>query len=160
MDSKTAQNAQAVYLATKVNMASREQLLLITYDVGIRACKNAESTLAVGNIEDTNRNVQKAQNVIRELMVTLNVETGGEVAKNLMKLYDFMYLLLVEANVRKETEKIATVRGMLEELKETWEEAIVKLVEENKSRVPVFPVPSGKKFEPQMIPSGGLNIAG
>ncbi|MBL3538863.1 flagellar export chaperone FliS [Aminivibrio sp.] len=157
MDSRNAQNAQAVYLATRVNTASREQLLLITYEIGVKACRNASSALASGSAEEANRNIQKAQDVLRELMVTLDVEAGGEVAEGLMKLYDFMYLLLVEANVRKEPEKISIVQGMLEELKGTWEEAVIKLAAEQQGHS--APVP-GASSERQEVPAGGLNIAG
>ena len=162
MDSKNAQNAQTVYLANKVNTASREQLLLITYDIGIKSCMAAENALETAVYDEVNKNIQKAQDVIRELMVTLRVEEGGEVAQNLMRLYDFMYLMLVEANVSKEREKISIVRGMLEELRTTWEEAIVKLAEEAGIEKPVPHLQGGAaaKEEARAVPVGGLNIAG
>ncbi len=162
MDSKNAQNAHTVYLANKVNTASREQLLLITYDIGIKSCMAAENALETGVYDAVNKNIQKAQDVIRELMVTLRVEEGGEVAQNLMRLYDFMYLMLVEANVSKEREKISIVRGMLEELRTTWEEAIVKLAEEAGIEKPVPHLQGGAaaKEEARAVPVGGLNIAG
>jgi len=163
MDSKNVQNAQTIYLANKVNTASREQLLLITYDVGIKSCKGAENALEAGIFDEANKNIQKAQDVLRELMVTLRVEEGGEIAKNLMRLYDFMYLLLVEANVGKDREKISVVRGMLEELRTTWEEAIIKLAEEAGVEKQVPHLQGGavrKKDEQRPVPAGGLNIAG
>jgi flagellar protein FliS len=161
MDSRNAQNAQAVYIANRVNTASREQLLLITYEIGVKACRNAETALVSGNTEEANRNIQKAQDVLRELMVTLNMETGGEVAEGLMKLYDFMYFLLVEANVRKEPEKVSVVRGMLEELKGTWEEALIKLAAEQQQEHHIPGIPSADvSRERQAVPAGGLNIAG
>ena len=160
MDSRNAQNAQAVYIANRVNTASREQLLLITYEIGVKACRNAETALVSGSTEEANRNIQKAQDVLRELMVTLNMETGGEVAEGLMKLYDFMYLLLVEANVRKEPEKVSVVRGMLEELKGTWEEAVIKLAaEQQEHHLPGVPSADVSR-ERLAVPAGGLNIAG
>ena len=62
-------------------------------------------------------------------MVTLNREKGGEMADKLAQLYEYMYQLLVEANMKKEVENIITVRGMLEELKATWEGALVQLLQ-------------------------------
>lgn len=163
MDSKNAHNAQTVYLANKVNTASREQLLLITYDVGIKSCRNAENALEAGVFDEVNKHIQKAQDVLRELMVTLRVEEGGEVAQNLMRLYDFMYLMLVEANVGKDREKVSIVRGMLEELRTTWEEVIIKLSEEAgiEKHVPYLQGGAAlKKDEERTVPAGGLNIAG
>jgi flagellar protein FliS len=162
MDAKNAHNAHATYLANKVNTASREQLLLITYDIGIKNCRGAETALEAGIFDEANRNIQKAQDVIRELMVTLRVEEGGEVARSLMSLYDFMYMLLVEANVGKDREKIATVRSMLEELRTTWEEAMIKLAEESGVEKTAQHIQTGTalKAEPRPVPAGGLNIAG
>ena len=77
MDVKNGQNAQAVYLATRVNTASKEQLLLLTYEIGIRACRNAEGALSSGTPEDVNKYVKKGQDVLRELMVTLDMGAGG-----------------------------------------------------------------------------------
>lgn len=160
MDPRNTQKAQAVYLTTMVSTASKEQLLLITYEIGIRSCRAAEAALSSSDTEGANHHLQKAQDVLRELMVTLNVERGGEVAEGLMKLYDYMYLLLVEANVGKSPEKVGIVRTMLEELKETWEEAIIKIAgeqQEGAQGARVLPASGGGR---QAVAAGGLNIAG
>ena len=161
MDVKNGQNAQAVYLATRVNTASKEQLLLLTYEIGIRACRNAEGALNGGSPEDLNTHVKKAQDVLRELMVTLNRETGGDVAKNLMQLYDFMYFLLVEANIGRDGEKLAVVRSMLEELKTVWEEAAAKLAAEHSALAePASSLHPKAGQQAAALSGGGLNIAG
>lgn len=163
MNPGNTQKAQAVYLSTMVNTASREQLLLITYEIGIKACRTAEAALSANDAEEANHNLQKAQNVLRELMVTLNMERGGEVAEGLMKLYDYLYHLLVEANVSKSPEKVAIVRAMLEELKETWEEAIIKIAAEEQEHAPAAPAPTASipvESGRRPVPAGGLNIAG
>ncbi|MBQ7217507.1 MAG: flagellar export chaperone FliS [Synergistaceae bacterium] len=135
-------NAQFTYQATRISTATKEQLLLITYDIGIKACRTAENALlgkTNGGTPDydlANREIIRAQEVIRELMVTLNRERGGEVATKLIQLYEYMYQLLVDANIKKEPENIRTVCGMLEELKQTWEEALLKLLKEYQAAHP------------------------
>ena len=57
-------------------------------------------------------------------------------ADKLMQLYEYMYQLLVEANMKKEPENVKTVRGMLEELKQTWESALMKLLQEYQASHP------------------------
>ena len=99
-------------------------------------------------------------------------------AQNLMRLYDYMYQLLVEANVKKLPENVRTVRTMLEELKSTWEEALMKLLKDYQEahpededlrnalsalkqdapRNPAAPAPSAPK--PASQKAGGLNLAG
>ena len=135
MAATNSSNAQFTYQATRINTATKEQLLLITYDIGIKACHTAENALLGKNggspdYDLANREVIRAQEVIRELMVTLNKEKGGEMADKLMQLYEYMYQLLVEANMKKEVENVKTVCGMLEELKATWEGALVQLLQE------------------------------
>ena len=133
-------DAQFTYQATQISTATKEQLLLITYDIGIKACRVAEAALEGEeqrrDFALANREIIRAQEVVRELMLTLNTEKGGEMAQSLMRLYDYMYQLLVEANIKKEPDNIRMVRGMLEDLKGTWEEALVKLLREYQAAHP------------------------
>lgn len=134
-------NAQFKYQATRISTATKEQLLLITYDIGIKACHAAENAMvgkngATPDYDLANREIIRTQEVIRELMVTLNREKGGEMADKLMQLYEYMYQLLVDANMKKEPENVRTVRGMLEELKQTWESALVKLLQDYQAAHP------------------------
>ena len=145
MDERTAQRAQDTYRENQIQMATREQLLLITYDIGIRYCLAAEKAIQARDVEQINMNLQKAQAVIRELMITLDVEKGGSVADSLMKLYDYMYYQLVDANVKKKAPIVVAVRQMLEELKATWEEAIRSLKAEA----------TQKTAATQAVPAGG-----
>ncbi|MDR1651358.1 MAG: flagellar export chaperone FliS [Synergistaceae bacterium] len=150
MDERFAQQAQDTYRINQIQMASKEQLLIITYDIGIRACLAAEKAIGVGDTEHINANLQRAQSVVRELMVTLNLEQGGEIAASLMRLYDFMYYQLVDANIKHDEEMVKNVRTMMEELKATWVEAIAKLkVETSKGQKPAAIAPQ----------TGGTNFA-
>ena len=134
-------NAQFTYQATRISTATREQLLLITYDIGIKACRTAENALTAKNGKSpdydlANREIIRAQEVIRELMVTLNKDKAGEMGDKLMQLYEYMYQQLVDANMKKETDNIKTVREMLEELKATWENALVQLLHDYQAAHP------------------------
>jgi flagellar protein FliS len=53
-------------------------------------------------------------------MVTLNFETGGDIAKNLYQLYEYMNFKLVRANIDKNPEGIIEVKNYLQELRDTW----------------------------------------
>ncbi|MDR1978303.1 MAG: flagellar export chaperone FliS [Synergistaceae bacterium] len=182
VDNKS-QSAQYTYQSTQISTATKEQLLLITYDIGIRSCRMAEAALETGNnktqdFDLAHREILRAQEVIRELMVTLNTEKGGEMAQNLMRLYDYMYQQLVEANVKKDPKNIHTVLTMLEDLKETWEEALMKLLKEyqaahpededlkvvgnlNLKELKTAPtVETRAAAAPAKAQAGGLNIAG
>ncbi|MDR1377493.1 MAG: flagellar export chaperone FliS [Synergistaceae bacterium] len=139
MENKS-QDVQFTYQATQISTATKEQLLLITYDIGIRSCRIAEAALGADSknqdFDLAHREILRAQEVIRELMVTLNTDKGGEMARSLMRIYDFMYQLLVEANVKKKPSNVHTVLTMLEDLKETWGEALMKLLKEYQAAHP------------------------
>ncbi|MDR1965895.1 MAG: flagellar export chaperone FliS [Synergistaceae bacterium] len=150
MDERFAQHAQDTYRINQIQMASKEQLLIITYDIGIRSCAAAEKAISACDAEQINENLQRAQSVVRELMVTLDLEQGGEVADSLMRLYDFMYYQLVDANVKHDAERVRNVRVMMEELKATWVEAIAKLKAESVK---------GKKTAAMAPHAGGTNFA-
>jgi flagellar protein FliS len=183
-DNKT--EAQYTYQATQISTATKEQLLLITYDIAIRSCRLAETALDPDNqsqdYDQAHREIVRAQDVIRELMVTLNTEKGGEMAQNLMRLYDYMYQQLVEANIKKDVKNVRTVLTMLEDLKSTWEEALMKLLKEYQAAHPededlkvvknmnakdlsgIKEAQTGSPQQQRAIPTpdkaGGLNIAG
>ncbi len=68
---KNRSRAQETYTENAIRTASREQLLLITYDIGIQSCLAAESALSNHLYDETNEHLKRAQNVVRELMITL-----------------------------------------------------------------------------------------
>lgn len=143
--------AQITYRVNQIQTASREQLLLITYDIGIGAIKVAKEALRDGKNEVANRELQRAQAVIRELMSALDV-SAGEWATALMSLYEFMYGQLVKANVEKDPNIMDSVRSMLEELRALWQEVM------EKSRVESFA--QGEARQGEARPQGGLDFAG
>jgi len=53
-------------------------------------------------------------------MATLNMEQGGDIAKNLQSLYSYMFSQLIEANMEKKTQPIVVVIDLLKELRAAW----------------------------------------
>ena len=116
-------NALNAYQKNSVNTASKEKLLLMLYDGLVKFIRQGIAGIEEKDIQKSNTNLVKAQSIILEFMGTLNMEVGGEMAKSLTLLYDYMHRRLVEANIKKDTEIAREVLGFAEELKETFEEA-------------------------------------
>lgn len=116
-------NAYQVYQNNQVNTASKGKLLLMLYDGGLKFLRLSILALEEKNFEKTNEYLKKTQNIIHELMVTLNFD-AGEIAKNLYSLYDFMNHELIQANIQKDIEKIKNIQSMMEELRNTFAEII------------------------------------
>lgn len=116
-------NAYQAYKQTQVSTASQGELLIMLFDGGIRFAKQAQKFMENGDIEQANEKLIRAQDIVNELIISLNLE-AGEIAQSLQQLYTYVYDLLVQANVRKETKKVEEAIYMLTELRETWEQVV------------------------------------
>lgn len=120
-------NAQAydIYKNATVETVSPEKLLLMLYDGAIRFIENAQQGIAAKDINLSHQQNIKAQNIILELMATLKMDY--EISQSLYALYEYLYLQLVQANVKKDTAILEEVKGFVTELRDTWAEAIKNL---------------------------------
>lgn len=120
------QNAYSAYQKTNVNTASQGRLVVLLYEGAIKQLTTAltfideEGKIKPGDIEKFGICIQKAQAIITELEVSLDMEKGGDIAKNLMSLYVFFNEELIHASISRDTEKINSVLRMLKELAESW----------------------------------------
>lgn len=115
-------NPYQSYQQNSVNTASPGELTLMLYNGCLKFIHQAKKAIMDNNIEAKNTNIQKAQNIIQELMVTLNMDV--EVSQNMMSLYDYMNRRLIEANVKNETAILDEVEGLVTEFRDTWKEVI------------------------------------
>ncbi len=110
------------YQVNQVQTASREKLVVMLYDGIIRFLGQAEAAWAASDVVGTHNSLIRAQDIIVELMSTLNREAGGQIAENLYLLYDYMKFRLVEANIKKDMAPIAEVKHLVTELRGAWAE--------------------------------------
>jgi len=92
------------------------------YEGAMRFLKIAKESMTPRKYDIVNNNIIKAQDIITELMLSLNLEEGKEVASNLLSLYVYMKKRLLEANMRKDTKIIEEVVELLTQLKTAWDE--------------------------------------
>lgn len=112
-----------VYQRTQVDTASPVRLIMMLYDGAIRFLRQGQDAMQRGDREKQNNCLVRAQRILAELTSSLNIEEGGEIAVNLMALYQFMNEQLVIANLQDDVEKVQKVREMLESLREAWTQA-------------------------------------
>lgn len=112
------------YKTQEITTATPEEILILLYDGAIRFLRVAKKGMADNDIEKTHNNLIKAQRIISEFMLSLDMEVGGEMAQNLYNLYDYLHYRLVQANLKKDEAMIDEVLEHLRSLKQTWEEAI------------------------------------
>lgn len=108
------------YKKNAVNGASPLQLVIMLYDGALRFMEAGKHAMAQRNLDQQNTNLQKAQRIVCELMATLNMEVGGEVAKNLLSLYSFCFNQLVEANIYDRPQQVDACIGVISGLRDSW----------------------------------------
>jgi flagellar secretion chaperone FliS len=116
-------NAYNVYKNNSINYASKDKLLIMLLDGAVNFSKIARQAIVDREITKAHDNIIKTQNIFYELMNTLDVSQGGEWAKSLMKVYDFIVYRLVDANMKKDLEIMNEVIPLIEDIRDTWTEA-------------------------------------
>lgn len=117
-------NPYAQYKNTQIQTATPGQLILLLYEGGIKFCKLAKTSIEEKNIMNANNYIIKAQDIVSELMNSLDMKSGIEIANNLYSLYDYMLSKLIDANLKKDATDIDEVQKLLEELRDSWKIAI------------------------------------
>ncbi|HLI87026.1 MAG TPA: flagellar export chaperone FliS [Bryobacteraceae bacterium] len=116
------QSAHDAYVENRVLSAEPLELVHMLYQGAIGAVQDARHYLADGKIIERARAISKACTILIELTTSLNMEAGGELAKRLASLYDYMRRRLLEANFRQSDEPLGEVLGLLATLTEGWAE--------------------------------------
>ena len=115
-------NPYQSYQQNSVNTASPGELTLMLYNGCLKFILLGKKAIVAGKIEEKNTNIIKAQNIVHELMVTLNMDVA--VSKDLMSLYDYMNRRLIDANLKNDIAALEEVEGLVTEFRNTWKEAI------------------------------------
>ena len=116
----TYSNYQNAYKKASVNTLDQNKLIIMLYDGAIKNANFAVQYMESGEIEKVHDSLIKTKNIVTELLATLNMEQGGEIAKNLKSLYSYMFSQLIEANMEKKSEPVLTVIDLLKELRGAW----------------------------------------
>ena len=116
------QNPYQAYKANTVNTASQGELTLMLYNGCLKFIKAAKIAMGAKQIEAKNNNLLKAQNIISELMVTLNMDIA--VSKQMITMYDYMNRRLIESNLKNDVAILDEVEELMIGFRDTWKEVI------------------------------------
>ena len=116
------------YKETQIKTATPGKLILMMYDGAIKNLNQALQDM--GNehrrYDSISNSLIKAQDIIAELMISLDFDRGGEIAKNLFGLYVFMNRRLLDGNIKKDIAPLEEVKTLLIELRGAWAEVADK----------------------------------
>lgn len=115
-------NPYKAYQQNSVTQSSPGELTLMLYNGCLKFLNQAKKGIEAKDIELKNTNLQKAQNILRELMVTLDMSIP--VSESMYSLYEYMINRLVEANIQNDSAIIDEVVGYTTEFRDTWKQVI------------------------------------
>lgn len=127
-------NPYEQYRNAQIETASPDRLLIMLYDGAIRFLGQAREALSHQELERANNLINRVQDIIAELMSTLNFD-AGEISHHLFRLYEYMNYRLIEANLRKDPAPAEEVERMLRDLREAWQQA-AQIARAGSSKVP------------------------
>ena len=124
------QNIAQEYNRNKILTASPAELTLMLYEGAIKFCNIALIAIEKQDYEKANINIKKAENIRTEFKVTLNHKYL--VAKDFENVYNYIYSLLVDANIKKDTEILNRALDEIRGMRDTWKEVMNRTRSMNK----------------------------
>ena len=117
-------NAAEEYRRQQILNAPPEQLTLMLYNGCLKFMDAGIDAINKKKYEDANTFLQKAQRIISEFRLTLNMDY--EISHQLLPLYNYVYDRLVEGNIKSDTSKIVESKEIITELRDAWVGAMKK----------------------------------
>ncbi len=112
----------ARYREMEIKTATPEMVVVKLYEGALRFIRSAKANQESGKIAGRATAIAKALAIVNELQHSLNLEQGGEIARNLDALYFYVTDRLLEANVRGTVQPLEDASGVLSTLNEAWVE--------------------------------------
>jgi len=119
------------YRTNEAGTASQMRLVLMMYDGTIRFLKESKKRMEAKDIPGRGLYLGKAQRIISELLETLNIQQGGEIALQLERLYNFLITNITEANIKGDVKLVDKSIEIVENLREAWVQVAVNTQAKN-----------------------------
>ncbi len=110
------------YQRTNIETADPKKLVIMCYDGAIFNLKMAKERYIEKNYEAKASALSKAMLIIGELNGALDLEKGGDIAKNLKSIYEYVIRRLTEGDMHGDLTAFDESIHMLEELGSAWKE--------------------------------------
>ena len=116
------------YLETSIATASKEDLIVKVFDFLVLNATQALEKLRHEreDVEGIHKALLRSQRALALLMGSLDMEIGGEVARNLFRVYEFWHHELVMANMQKDPERVERILPNFKDYRQMWAQAVTQ----------------------------------
>ena len=109
------------YLESEILEADGWKLVQLMYRKTLDSLAAARQHLADGEIDQRSREITRVSEILNELALALDHDSGGELSRNLVELYDYVQTLLHTANYEQKDAPLVEAEKLLSTLLEAWE---------------------------------------
>lgn len=109
------------YLESEILEADGPKLVRLMYRCALESLGKARRHLARAEVEARCAEITKVSEIVNELALAVDHDSGGELSRNLVELYEYMQGLLQEANFKQTDPPLAEAEKLLGTLQEAWE---------------------------------------
>jgi flagellar secretion chaperone FliS len=111
----TSQNSQ-------ITQADPAQLIVLLYNGALSQIAQGQQWQKKKDLVQAGLAISKAQAIVGELRQALDLDSGGEIAKNLDRLYAYLHELMAKAMTVSRIEPLNEAAKLLTELRGAWSE--------------------------------------
>lgn len=111
------------YQAMDIGAMSGPRLLLMVYAQIVAALRKGHAAILAGDHEGRSQALCRARDLIHELATTLDRQTGGQLAENLLGLYEYFVREITQIDFRPDAPRLSRVTDLVVTLQEAWNQA-------------------------------------
>jgi len=117
---KAATSYGEVMVETGVADADRMRLVQMLLDGLIESLDFADGHIRNKSIEEKSRYLTRASRIVLGLQGALDMDKGGDLARNLAELYGYVTRRLLHVNIHNDLQALAEVRGLMVDIRDAW----------------------------------------
>jgi len=128
--SQTAPNLnsyQQVGIYGSASEASPHHGIELMFDGAIQALSKAKGHIDRGEVSDQGEQIGRTLRILEGLVMSLDHEQGGEIAAGLLRLYDYMSRILLQANADNDAKLVDEAIGLFREISTAWSQIPAEL---------------------------------
>jgi len=118
---KALESYGAVKIESVVNDANGVQLIQMLFDGLLESLSAAKGHLMHNDKIEKSKALTRAGRIVVGLQGALDLERGGELARNLFELYGYITRRVLHANLHNDVEAIDEVHGLMSEIRSAWQ---------------------------------------
>lgn len=116
----SSQRGLSTYQQTQVQSRTPLELVVMMYDGALKFLQQTRDAIERGDIRARHDASTRALTIVSELQSTLNLERGGDIARQLDELYVYVNGRILQASADNAVAPVDDAARVLQTLRESW----------------------------------------